>query len=194
MHSLKGHNGPRQYLDARFTYETPGAVSRVLKWALVKMRVYYAAVESVIKETGAREVFAVVCLVYYNRRDREGYIFGYKDMTESMGPCEAECPTPILDLLSETGNENAIDWRDRCRQYAAARQSMAMKPSPRPGQTIVFDEPLSFSDGNSLKEMRVVVDPRSHRAMLFQDPHSGALYRIRNIKRRTYRLVSPQYA
>ena len=30
-------------------------------------------------DTGEHEVFALICLVAYDPRDREGYIFGYKD-------------------------------------------------------------------------------------------------------------------
>jgi len=36
MKSLKGHSGPRQYLDAQFTYERPGTISKVLRSALVE--------------------------------------------------------------------------------------------------------------------------------------------------------------
>jgi hypothetical protein len=46
---------------------------------------WYAAVEQVSKATGAREVRALLCLVRYNPRAPEGYIFGYKDMEESVG-------------------------------------------------------------------------------------------------------------
>lgn len=49
----------------------------MLRSALVKMRTYYAAVEQ-FRPDKPREVFAVVCLVRYNPRDAEGYIFGYK--------------------------------------------------------------------------------------------------------------------
>ena len=80
MQSLKGHSGPRQYLDAQFTFERPEATSKVLRSALVGMRVYYAAVEQIRIASGEREVWALICLVRYNPRDPEGYIFGYKDM------------------------------------------------------------------------------------------------------------------
>jgi hypothetical protein len=91
MKSLKGHSGPRQYLDAQFTWERSDTISKVLRSALVGMRVYYAAVEHILPATGAREVWAAICLVRYNPRDRGGYTFGYKDMSESMGPCERDC-------------------------------------------------------------------------------------------------------
>ena len=134
MTSLKGHSGPRQYLDAQFTSERPDAASKVLRSALVSMRVYYAAVEQVRIATGQREVWAAICLVRYNPRDPEGYIFGYKDMEESMGPCECDCPEPVLDLLTPTDREYAVQWRARCRENAAARRAKAARPSPRVGQ------------------------------------------------------------
>jgi hypothetical protein len=102
MKSLKGHSGPRQYLDAQFTYERPDVTSKVLRSALVGMRVYYAAVEQIRIATGTREVWAAICLVRYNPRDSEGYIFGYKDMEKSMGPYECDRSAPILDLLTPT--------------------------------------------------------------------------------------------
>jgi len=130
MKSLKGHSGPRQYLDAQFTHERPDLISKVLRSALVDMRVYYAAVEQVRVATGQREVWAAICLVRYNPRDPEGYIFGYKDMEESMGPCESNCPAPILDLLTPTDREYAVQWRARCRENTVARRTRASKREP----------------------------------------------------------------
>jgi len=56
---------------------------------------------------------------------------------------------------------------------------------------IVFDEPLSFADGRSFQRLEVIANPRSHRTVLFRSPGSSSLYRIPNIKSRTYRLVDP---
>jgi len=140
MRSLGSHSGPRQYRDAQFTFERPEARCRVLRSALVGMRTYYAAVESV-GSNGEREVFAIVCLVRYNPRDREGYIFGCKDMDESMWPCEAECPPAVLDLLTPTHRPYAVQWRERCRAAASRRGST---PKLRSGQIIV--------QGNRVKE------------------------------------------
>jgi hypothetical protein len=189
MKSLKGHSGPRQYLDAQFIWERSDTISKVLRSALVGMRVYYAAVERILPATGAREVWAAVCLVRFNRRDRKGYIFGYKDMSESMGPCQRDCPEAILDLLTPTNHEHARRWRDDCRANAAVRRARQAKPTPRAGQTIIFDEPLAFTNGRSFGRLEVVANPRSHRTVLFRAPGSGSLYRIPNIKSRTYRLV-----
>src|SRR3546814_944011 len=65
--------------------------------------------------------FALVCLVRWNPRSRDGHQFGYKDMSENMGPCEADCPAAILELLSPTDHEYALDWRARCRANLVLR-------------------------------------------------------------------------
>lgn len=154
------------------------------------MRTYYAAVERIHIADATRDVEAVICLVRYNPRDPEGYIFGYKDMSESMGPCERDCPEAILDLLTPPHNEYARQWRMDCRTRAAARRALSKKPLPRPGQMIVFDEPLSFSDGNILDHFEVVANPSSHRSVLFQAPgFPSRLYRIRNVKKLGFRVI-----
>lgn len=185
MQSLGGHSGPRQYLDAQFTYQRPERRVRVLRSSLVKMRTYYAAVEIVPTE-GDREVVAIVCLVRYNPRDAEGYIFGYKDMDETMGPCEAECPAAILDLLTPTDREHAVAWRDRCRAAAAKRAAF---PKLRNGDLVVFSEPIRFTDGSEHRRMKVVVDQQRPRAVRFRSPGGGGLYRIGGMDRLTFSVV-----
>jgi len=140
----------------------------VLRSALVKMRVYYAAVEQVVAATDKREVWGAVSLVDYNPRDREGYICGYKDMSEPMGPCECDCPDAILDLLTPTDHQYAEEWRARCRNNAAERRARGAKPTPRAGQTIIFDTPLSFSNGQRLDRFDILANPRNHRTVLYR--------------------------
>lgn len=184
MQSLGGHLGPRAYLDDQFTYERPEHRCRVLRSALVAMRTYYAAVE-IVRCGGEREVTALVCLVRYNPRDREGYIFGYKDQDESMGPCESECPPAILDLLTPTERPYAVAWRERCRAAAARRAST---PKLRSGQTIVFAEPITFADGATFDRMIVAIDPCRPRQVRFRPVSGPGLYRISRLHARDYRV------
>lgn len=142
MAGMRGHKTPKQYLDAQFTHSGENYSNRVVKSA-AKLNVWYAAVESIEKVTGKQSVFAAVCLYRYNLRDKEGMIFGYKDMDESMGPCERQCPTAILDLLTETDSQWANEWRADCRKYAALRM-------PRAGEAIRLAHPLRFTDGREL--------------------------------------------
>ena len=184
MQSLGGFFGPRQYLDDQFTYARETGRASVLRSSLVKMRTYYAAVE-LLRTDRDREVVALVCLVRYNPRDREGYIFGYKDMDETMGPCEAECPPAILDLLTSSDNEYALAWRERCRAAAAQRTA---KPRLRNDWTLVFDEPVTFTDGATHARLEVVIDSRRPRAVRLRPPGGYGLYRISNLDARSFRI------
>lgn len=190
MQSLGGHAGPREYLNNQFTHDAPDRTSKVLRASIVR-RVYYAAVEQVSLPDGMREVWACVCLIRYNPKARDGYIFGYKDMEESMGPYSYDCPGAILDLLTPTDNENALAWRTKCREAAVARRALAAKPKPRPGQIIVFDLPVEFSNGVMFERMEVVAHPLRKRGVLFRAPGRPGLYRIPGVNRLAYRLEAP---
>jgi hypothetical protein len=87
----------------------------------VKARTAYLACETIAE--GKRDVFAYVCLLHY--RPKDAYNFGYKDMDESVGPYDTHCPAAILDLLTPTTNEYALEWREKCRknlEYAGQRK------------------------------------------------------------------------
>jgi hypothetical protein len=85
----------------------------------------------------------------------------------------------------------------RCNGGLGAAKTLSLvargppSANPRAGQVIVFDEPLSFADGRSFQQLEVIANPRSHRTVLFRASGSGNIYRIPNIKRRSYRLVDP---
>lgn len=184
MRSLAGYATPKAYLDAQFTYDRDTGSSRVLASSLVGRRTYYAAVEWVPAASGEREVWGLVCLVRYNPRDREGLVFGYKDMSESMGPCESECPARILDLLTATQNTYALAWRERCRACLLDRAALAAKPTPKPGDVVVLAEPLLFRDGRTFSRFEAVAWPGRRRGGLVYRSELGGLYRIPKLKDR----------
>jgi hypothetical protein len=189
MQSLGGHAGPRACLDHQFTHEDEQLRSRVLRSSIVR-RVYYAAIEHVRPgETG--EVWACVCLIRYNPKARDGFIFAYKDMEESMGPYSYDCPATILDLLTATDNENALAWRAKCRETAVQRRTLAAKPKPRPGQIIIFDLPVEFGGGVMFERMEVVAHPWRKRGVLFRAPGRPGFYRIPGVSKLEYRLEAP---
>jgi hypothetical protein len=189
MKGLDGLGTPRAYLDNQFTYVRDTHRVTVLASALVGMRTYYAAVERV-ETSGDRIVFAVVCLVNYNPRAADGYSFGYKDMDETVGPYESDCPEDILDLLTDTDRDYALQWRARCRARIAQRKSRAARPTPKPGQTVIFDPPLALSNGRTVSRFEVVKNPRGGKP-LFRDAETEDLVRISNVKTRGYRLINP---
>lgn len=188
MRDLGGHSTARAYLDNQFTYARDNHRLTVLA-SLMVGSTYYAAAERV-ENSGERQVFAIVCLTKTSTGARDGCTFGYKDMTEHMGPCESECPASILDELTDTDSQYAQAWRDRCRANLVQRRLQNAKPTPRAGQTIVFEEPMRFGDGQERTRFEVVPNPKG-RTPLFRDPVTRSICRIPAFKTRSYRLINP---
>lgn len=85
---------------------------------------YYAAVKS--PHDGS-----VSALIILTRIDRNGYCnFGMKFIDEDMGPYHCECPKSVLDALSPTDNENAIEWRRACREKLSEKKDTTLKDAP----------------------------------------------------------------
>jgi len=127
---------------------------------------YYAAVRQ--RATG--KVFALVCLLNWRPRDR--YNFGYKDMDETMGPCEAAAPAKVLDALTDPpANDHARAWRERCAQNVT-------RPVIRFGDTVRLASPVTFSFGQESVFTRV----RYGRARNVYQTPDGRLVRLRNVQ------------
>ena len=137
-----------EYFEKGLSFDDETYTQRVLKIAQVRMSVVYAAVERITKATGKREVWAFVALVRYVPNST--YNFGYKDMDETVGPCECDCPESILDLLTPTEFEYAIEWRKKCR----AR--IAMMKTIHKGCVLTFAEPIKFNSGFTAAQFTVV--------------------------------------
>ena len=120
----------RAECDNLYTWEDERRANKVLKSSM-RGSVYYAAVQTTDKSTGSKEVFAVVCLT--STRWDGCFNFGYKGMTEDMGPCEDDCPKGILDLLTDNESKCAKEWRERCR--AKRQQAMQRDTEPLPLQS-----------------------------------------------------------
>ena len=98
-----------------------------------------------------------------------------------MGPCETDCPASILDLLTPTDKEYALDWRARCRANLERR---ARKLAD--GDRIRLPEPMKFSDGNVLQEFIVA---KRGRRLILRDPQRGGHYRISRLMDRSWTMV-----
>lgn len=155
------------------TWESDISSYRALDVAVVKLRTAYAAVEQITKATGERKVWAAVFLLGYAPNDE--YNFGYKDMDESMGPCECDCPERILNLLTDPPlNEWAAQWRERCRANLAKRQ--ATRGLVKTGHTYELARSLSMRDGATLSIVTVV--KRRGSAWICTSKDSWGLYRL----------------
>ena len=95
-----------------------------------------------VPDAPGRIVYAGVVLT--SRRDGE---WGYKDLSETMGPHEAQAPLRLLDLLSPLDPEAgryARGWREKVRAHHAAKRD---RLKVRAGDVIEFDEPIEFTGG-----------------------------------------------
>jgi hypothetical protein len=192
---MRGFATPKTYLDNQLTYDPDPAQGRdtglrVLR-STCQSRVYYAAIEPYTPEGTAMPAFAAVFLVRWNPNAQLGEHFGYKSMDETMGPCEASCPAAILGLLGPTTNEHAHEWRVRCRANLAHAASINAKPTPRIGQTIVFDPPLQMTSGRTAARFEVVANPRGTATPRYRDTETRQLCRIPGVKKRSYSLINP---
>lgn len=182
---MGGHATPKAYLDAQFTYShtadgggTRGM--RVIDSAFVGNSVWYAATE-IIANGQVQYVIALVCLVRWNPKAKDGYIFAYKDQEESMGPCEASCPARILRLLSATSSESALDWRRRC----LARLRLHGR-KVEDGMRIRLPQPLTFTDGHARTDFIVV---KRGEKVTFKDENGYGRFRITGFKDRAWSVV-----
>ena len=88
--------------------------------------VYYAAIRN-------EKIGSITASVILTSSDKKGsgFNFGYKSMSEEMGPNESRCPKSILKLLTPTDDEYAIKWRERCwANYEQAKSPHAFKNLP----------------------------------------------------------------
>ena len=177
-YAMGGHETPKAYLDAQFTYERDlpeGGTSglRILDSAIVGLTTYYAAAQ-VTRDGVGHEVFAIVCLVRWNARSKDGEHFGYKDMEESMGPCEDDCPERILRLLTSSDNESALQWRRRCLVNLRLRARKLTE-----GMRIRLAVPLHFTNGHEGTDFTVV---KHRRGIAFRPVDGFGLYHIRGVR------------
>ncbi len=81
------HQTPAEFFTQHLTLDSARNSATVIATATVRGTVY-AAIRNLNKETGVGYVFCAVIL--FKNSDKDG--FGYKDMDESVGPCEVDCP------------------------------------------------------------------------------------------------------
>jgi len=74
------------------------------------------------KDGGAYDDIIVLYLI---NPSYQGSGCAYKDVEESMGPYEVDCPLSLLDRASDTTYEYAVKWREGVRAYHAAHKAGA---------------------------------------------------------------------
>ena len=139
------HQTPAEYIAEHFSVETEETRASVLATATAGGTIY-AAIRNENKRTGAVYVFCGVFLFKNNRRDG----FGYKSMTETMGPSQVDCPDRIIRLLSPVEEipdpSYAAEWRSNVAA-AKERRRTARKQfeSFQQGDTVRLPYSVQFS-------------------------------------------------
>jgi len=88
----------------------------------------------------------------------------------------------ILDLLGPPGNEYAANWREACRQ----RLALTSRRKPRPGDTLVLAEALTFTDGQTERSFRVA---QSGRKTVLRRMSDGVGVKISKLMTRVWTIV-----
>ncbi|HET6285753.1 MAG TPA: hypothetical protein VFG15_03245 [Amycolatopsis sp.] len=144
-HRPKGESDREHFERELFT----GTDYEIVECATVA-GVFYAAVRT----TTTGEVWALVVLMH---RTRGLHNFGYKDLTENMGPVEANAPAKVLDALTSTSNENALEWRRQCEENLTRRADVRKRlRAITPGVVIQIAGPLRFANGREASRFECV--------------------------------------
>ena len=135
---LSRHETPVEYITRTFSYERNGAKAAVLAAAAVRGTIY-AAIRQQDRPTAKPYVYCAVVLFKNNRRDG----FGYKDMSESMGPYYWDCPDRIMRLLSPVSDiphpGHTAEWRANVAAVKEQRRAARVALSTRQPRIVQAD-------------------------------------------------------
>jgi hypothetical protein len=90
------------------------------------------------------------------------YGWGYKDMDESQGPVEVDCPLSLLAMVPCPTGGYAAGWREKVRAYHEAEKR---RKSLKDGDIITFSEPIKFRNG--MEESEFIVDIIGNKVRLY---------------------------
>ena len=152
----------REYLDRQFASDHPDHPRReIIDSSMTGKTEYYAAVRSTDRDTGKVVVFALVVMVKYSAKAWDGHTLGWKEMAEASLPYLFNCPERILKLLDPTDDNNAIKWRQTCRDHRKAKR--AARSALKPGTIVLFERPLEFPHGVKRQQFTVEKQGRALR-------------------------------
>jgi len=155
LYNLDPIDDPVAYLTDHFHHDGEHRTQRVLAAARVANTVYMA-LKITEKTTDNSYVLAAIILISNTRR----HGFGYKDMSECMGPYECDCPDRIMRLLSPIEDipspSYAAEWRARVAARKTANAALRTKrASLRPGSIVTLEREVSFRDGTKAIAFRM---------------------------------------
>lgn len=114
-----------------------------------------------VRHEPTQEVFIHLDLI---AKQRNGG-WGYKGMSEHMGPYYYDCPLSLLKLCTKPANENSKNWREMVQKFHAAKKA---RPKPVPGMVVTL--------GDRRYELIEPIAPR--RGWRVRDIDFGGTYRM----------------
>lgn len=137
-HYKNGKIDKKAELDEEFSSRN----QKILKSQMVGST-YFAAIQN----ESTKETWAAIILT----RMQNGEFF-YKDMDETVGPYNYNCPKAILKLLSPTKNKLANEWREKCYEYhkqqAEKKNAFSYRKAAK-GTKILWKTPFDLKSGKN---------------------------------------------
>lgn len=127
----------------------------------IKSRVVGNHVWQAVRYDPVGEVFIYLHLI---AKQRNGG-WGYKGMSEDMGPYFYDCPLSLLKLCTGPDTSGSKEWREKVRAYHAAKKAM---PKPETG--------LVVKSGSYTYQLLEKLAPR--RGWRVKEVDTGATYRM----------------
>lgn len=97
----------------------------------IKSRVVGNHIWSAVRNDATGDVFVNLSLIAKER----GGGWGHKSMGEDAGPYYHDCPMSILALCTAPVGKYASEWREKVREYHAAKQA---KPKLKAGDLVTY--------------------------------------------------------
>lgn len=130
-----------------FTKEWPTALGEGGYWKILAHNStrdgFYAAIED--SRPGYDDHFILV--VQKGWYPRSQYNFGYKDMSDTMGPAIIGASLEVINAVPPTENQYATVWREKV--VSAREQEAMIKKNLKDGAVVTLKHALSFADGVS---------------------------------------------
>ena len=158
---------------------------KVLKASSVGSTVYMAIEKEV---DGEKIVFGAVYLTSINMKDY--YNFSYKDIDETSGPCERECPESILKLLTPTDSKWANEWRNACWENIRKKKEKRKNPdslSNLPVGSVI--EMKYWADNIPVLELKKINYAR-YKNPIWYSSRTGYKYPAKTIETQGYKVLS----
>jgi len=117
-----------------------------------------------MEDPKTKDRFAFVVMTRWRRND--WYNFGFKEIEETCGPIDHDCPDRILDRLTPTDSKWANEWREKCRERNKGKVRLEK------GAIVETKEPIIFRGGGQCQRF-VVLDAKRR---IFKDANDKGDY------------------